>query len=32
LLFSFDWSPSGKQLYAARGSRTSDVILINNFR
>ena len=32
LLFSFDWSPSGKQLYAARGSRTSDIILINNFR
>jgi eukaryotic-like serine/threonine-protein kinase len=31
-IFSFDWSPDGKQLYVARGSITSDIILISNFR
>jgi Tol biopolymer transport system component len=31
-IFSFDWSPDGKQLYVARGSRASDIVLISNFR
>jgi Tol biopolymer transport system component len=32
LLFSFSWSLDGKHLAMARGSRTSDIILISNFR
>ena len=32
LMFSFSWSLDGKQLAVARGSRTSDIILISNFR
>jgi len=32
LIFSFDWSRDGKQLAAARGSVSSDIILISNFR
>jgi Tol biopolymer transport system component/DNA-binding winged helix-turn-helix (wHTH) protein len=32
LLFSFDWSPDGQQLYVARGTISSDVVLITNFR
>jgi len=31
-IFDFDWSRDGKQLFLAKGSRTSDVILISNFR
>ena len=31
LIFAFDWSPDGKQLALARGSMSSDVILISNF-
>jgi Tol biopolymer transport system component len=31
-IFSFDWSSDGKQLYVARGSISSDIILITNFR
>jgi hypothetical protein len=31
-IFSFDWSPDGKQLYVARGSLASDIVLISNFR
>ncbi len=30
-IFSFDWSRDGKQLALARGSTSSDVILISNF-
>jgi len=32
LMFSFSWSLDGKQLAMARGSRSSDIILISNFR
>jgi Tol biopolymer transport system component len=32
LIFDFAWSRDGKQLYLARGERSSDVILISNFR
>ena len=32
LIFSFDWSRDGKQLALARGSTSSDVILISNFQ
>jgi Tol biopolymer transport system component len=31
-IYSFAWSPDGKQLAAARGATSSDVVLINNFR
>jgi eukaryotic-like serine/threonine-protein kinase len=31
-IFSFDWSRDGKQLYVARGSVSSDIVLITNFR
>lgn len=31
-IFSFDWSSDGKQLYAARGSISSDIVLITNLR
>jgi eukaryotic-like serine/threonine-protein kinase len=31
-IFGFSWSRDGKQLYVARGSQTSDVVLISNFR
>jgi Tol biopolymer transport system component len=32
LIFDFHWSRDGKQLALARGSETSNVILISNFR
>ncbi|HMD32494.1 MAG TPA: hypothetical protein VKG84_11335, partial [Candidatus Acidoferrales bacterium] len=32
LIFGFSWSRDGKQLAMARGSRTSDIVLIGNFR
>jgi Tol biopolymer transport system component len=32
LIFAFDWSRDGKQLALARGSESSNVILISNFR
>jgi len=31
-IYSFDWSTDGKQLVAARGSSSSDIVLISNFR
>ena len=31
-IFWFDWSRDGKQFVVARGTRTSDVVLISNFR
>jgi Tol biopolymer transport system component len=31
-IFSYDWSPDGKQLILSRGQVTSDVILITDFR
>ncbi len=31
-IFSFDWWPDGKQLILSRGTVTSDVILMSNFR
>ena len=31
-IFDFDWSHDGKQLALTRGSESSDVILISNFR
>ena len=31
-IFDFDWSHDGKQLALARGTVTSDVVLISNFR
>ena len=31
-IFSFDWSQDGKQLILSRGTLTSDVVLISNFR
>jgi Tol biopolymer transport system component len=31
-IFSFDWSPDGEQLILSRGTATSDVVLISNFR
>ena len=31
-IFSFDWSPDGRQLIVARGMLTSDVVLISNYR
>ena len=32
LIFDFAWSNDGKELYLAKGERTSDVVLISNFR
>ena len=32
LIFDFDWSHDGRQLALTRGSESSDVILISNFR
>jgi Tol biopolymer transport system component len=32
LIFDFAWSNDGKELYLAKGERTSDIILISNFR
>jgi len=32
LISDFEWSPDGKQLTLTRGSESSDVILISNFR
>ena len=32
LIFDFDWSRDGSQLALTRGSKSSDVILISNFR
>jgi Tol biopolymer transport system component/predicted Ser/Thr protein kinase len=32
LIFDFAWSNDGKELYVAKGERTSDVVLISNFR
>jgi serine/threonine protein kinase/Tol biopolymer transport system component len=32
LIFDFDWSRDGKQLFLAKGESNSDVILISNFR
>ncbi|MFN2453130.1 MAG: protein kinase [Pyrinomonadaceae bacterium] len=31
-IYNFDWSPDGKQLVLARGTTTSDVVLIKDFR
>jgi Tol biopolymer transport system component/predicted Ser/Thr protein kinase len=31
-IFAFSWSRDGKQLFVARGSETSDVVLLSNFR
>jgi Tol biopolymer transport system component len=31
-IYSFAWSPDGKQLAAARGATSSDIVLIRNFR
>ena len=31
-IYSFDWSTDGKQLVVARGSSSSDIVLITNFR
>jgi serine/threonine protein kinase/Tol biopolymer transport system component len=31
-IFSFDWSPDGKQMIISRGTVTSDVVLMSNFR
>jgi len=31
-IYSFDWSTDGKQLVAARGSSSSDLVMISNFR
>ena len=32
LIFEFAWSRDHKQLVLAKGNRTSDVILISNFK
>ena len=32
LIFNFDWSHDGRQLALTRGSESSDVVLISNFR
>ena len=32
LIFDFDWSRDGRQLALTRGSESSDVVLISNFR
>jgi serine/threonine protein kinase len=31
-IYSFDWSTEGKQLVVARGSSSSDIVMISNFR
>ena len=31
-IFDFDWSRDGRQLAVTRGSESSDVVLISNFR
>ncbi|MGB6675246.1 MAG: hypothetical protein WBE44_01020, partial [Terriglobales bacterium] len=31
-IFNFTWSTDGKQLFLARGSVNSDVVLINNVK
>jgi eukaryotic-like serine/threonine-protein kinase len=31
-IYTFDWSTDGKQLVVARGSSSSDIVLISNFR
>jgi len=31
-IYSFDWSTDGKQLVVARGTSSSDIVLISNFR
>ncbi len=31
-IYNFAWSPDGKQLVTARGTTTSDVVLISNFK
>jgi eukaryotic-like serine/threonine-protein kinase len=31
-IYSFDWSTDGKQLVVARGSSSSDIVMISNFR
>ena len=31
-IFSFDWSPDGRQLILSRGTASSDVVLLSNFR
>ncbi|HVF48048.1 MAG TPA: hypothetical protein VNA17_10815, partial [Pyrinomonadaceae bacterium] len=31
-IYNFDWSADGKQLVLARGTTTTDVVLISNFR
>jgi len=31
-IYNFDWSADGKQLVVARGTTTSDVVLISNFK
>ncbi len=31
-IFAFDWSRDGKQLAVSRGTVTSDVVLIKDFR
>ena len=31
-IFNFSWSADGKQLFLARGSVNSDVVLINNVK
>ncbi len=31
-IYSFDWSPDGKQLVVARGNSSSDIVMISNFR
>jgi eukaryotic-like serine/threonine-protein kinase len=31
-IFSFDWSPDGKQLICTRGRASSDLVLISNFK
>ena len=30
-IFSYDWTPDGKQLALSRGQETSDVVLITDF-
>jgi serine/threonine protein kinase len=31
-IYSFDWSANGKQLVVARGTSSSDIVLVSNFR
>jgi len=31
-IYNFDWLADGRQLVLARGTTTSDVVLINNFK